>query len=79
MIAVAEGIPFASLSQMSVDRLYTLKGEIARRGIKAHFGVDMPIFIKRRFQHGAIPVESLRLHLAPPKPDYRRQYLSMYT
>jgi asparagine synthase (glutamine-hydrolysing) len=78
VIAVAEAIPFASLSAMSVDRLYSLKGEIARRGVKAHFGVEMPVFAKRRFQHGAIPVDSLRRRLAPPSPDYRRQYLSIY-
>src|SRR5260221_4842326 len=28
VIAVAEGIPFATLSEMSVDKLYSLKGEI---------------------------------------------------
>ncbi len=79
VVAVAEGIPFADLSAMSVDRLYSLKGEIARRGIRAHFGVDMPIFAKRRFQHGAIPVESLRKRMTPPDPDYRGQYLAIYS
>jgi asparagine synthase (glutamine-hydrolysing) len=78
VISVAEGIPFATLSSMSVDRLYSLKGEIARRGIKAHFGVDMPIFAKRRFQHGAIPVERLRRRLGALESDYRRQYLAIY-
>lgn len=78
VISVAEGIPFAALSAMSVDRLYSLKGEIARRGIRAHFGVDMPVFAKRRFQHGAIPVERLRRRLAALEPDYRSQYLAIY-
>jgi asparagine synthase (glutamine-hydrolysing) len=78
VVCVAEGIPFAALSAMSVDRLYSLKGEIARRGIRAHFGVDMPVFTKRRFQHGAIPIGDLRRRLAPPEPDYRRQYLATY-
>jgi asparagine synthase (glutamine-hydrolysing) len=78
VISVAEGVPFAALSAMSVDRLYSLKGEIARRGIRAHFGVDMPVFAKRRFQHGAIPVERLRLRLAALEPDYRSQYLAIY-
>ena len=58
--------------------IYSLKGEIARRGIKSHFGVDMPVFTKRRFQHGAIPVDNLRRRMAPPSPDYRRQFLSIY-
>ncbi len=78
VVGVAEGIPFAELSAMSVDRLYSLKGEIARRGIKAHFGIDMPIFAKRRFQHGAIPVEGLRRRLGTLESDYRRQYLAIY-
>jgi asparagine synthase (glutamine-hydrolysing) len=78
VLAVAEGIPFAALSEMSVDRLYSLKGEVVRRGIKAHFGVDMPVFAKRRFQHGAIPVEGLRRRLGTQEADYRRQYLAFY-
>lgn len=78
VVAVAEGIPFAALSEMSVERLYSLKGEIARRGIKAHFGVDLPVFAKRRFQHGAIPVEGLRRRLATTEIDFRRQYFAMY-
>src|SRR6202030_2173996 len=60
VIAVAEGIPFATLSEMSVPKLYSLKGEIVRRGIKALTGFEMPIFPKRRFQHGAVAVERLR-------------------
>ncbi len=78
VIAVAEGIPFAALSDMSVDRLYSLKGEIARRGIRAHFDVDLPVFAKRRFQHGAIPVNRLRDRLGAREADYRRQYLANY-
>ena len=78
VVSVAEGIPFTEMSKMSVDRLYSLKGEIVRRGIKAHFGIDMPVFAKRRFQHGAIPVEHLRRRLGAPEPDYRQQYLAIY-
>ncbi|PTY02812.1 asparagine synthase [Opitutaceae bacterium EW11] len=78
VVSVAEGIPFATLSGMSVDRLYSLKGEVARRGMKAVFGVDMPIFEKRRFQHGAIPVDGLRRRLGILETDYRRQYLAIY-
>lgn len=78
VVAVAEGIPFAELSGMSVDRLYSLKGEVARRGIQAHFGVDLPIFEKRRFQHGAIAVSGLRQRLSTQEADYRRQYHAIY-
>lgn len=78
VVAVAEGIPFAALSQMSVDRLYSLKGEVARLGIKAHFGIDMPIFEKRRFQHGAISAGHLRRRIGTLEADYRRQYHAIY-
>ena len=56
-IEVAEAIPFAALTQYDVPTLYALKGEIVRRGVKAITGFDMPVFPKRRFQHGAVPVE----------------------
>lgn len=78
VIAVAEGIPFAELSGMAVDRLYSLKGEVVRRGIRAHFGLEMPVFEKRRFQHGAIPVDGLRQRLGTLEADYRRQYHAIY-
>ena len=79
VIGVAEGIPFATLSEMSVDRLYSLKGEIVSRGIKALTGLDMPVFPKRRFQHGAIPVDRLRKRLPTQELQYRKQFLAMYS
>ena len=51
---------------------------MVRRGIKAHFGVDMPVFAKRRFQHGAMPVERLRRRLGALETDYRKQFLAIY-
>jgi asparagine synthase (glutamine-hydrolysing) len=53
VIAVAEGIPFIELTGWSHDRLYDLKGQIVSAGIKAVTGLDLPVFPKRRFQHGA--------------------------
>jgi asparagine synthase (glutamine-hydrolysing) len=79
VIAVAEGIPFATLSQMSIDRLYSLKGEIVSRGIKALTGLDMPVFPKRRFQHGAIALDRLRNRLPAQELEYRKQFLAIYT
>lgn len=78
VIAVAEGIPFIELTQYSVDRLYELKGEIVGRGIKAVTGYDMPVFAKRRFQHGAVPEEKLRRILPETEAAYRRQFHSFY-
>jgi asparagine synthase (glutamine-hydrolysing) len=79
VITVAEGIPFTTLSQMSVDKLYTLKGEIVSRGIKALTGLDMPVFPKRRFQHGALPVDRLRDRLPAREIQYREQFLALYS
>ena len=78
VIEVAEGIPFAALTDMSVEKLYALKGEIVSRGVKAITGLDMPVFPKRRFQHGALPQEKLRQQLPEQESAYRKKYLSLY-
>jgi asparagine synthase (glutamine-hydrolysing) len=78
VVAVAEGIPFTALTEMSVDKLYSLKGEIVARGVKFIAGLDMPVFPKRRFQHGAIPVEQLRRRMPEPEKEYRKQFLALY-
>ena len=78
VISVAEGIPFEALTAMSVEKLYSLKGDIVSRGIKALTGLEMPVFPKRRFQHGALPVNRLRNRLPGRENEYRRQFLSFY-
>ena len=78
VIAVAEAIPFIQLTDYSVDRLYALKGEIVSRGIAAVTGMKMPVFPKRRFQHGAIPEETLRNRLPWREAEYRKKFLSLY-
>ena len=78
VIEVAEGIPFETLTDMSVEKLYALKGEIVSRGVKAITGLEMPAFPKRRFQHGAIPVQHLRQKLSGKEPEYRKEFLSLY-
>ncbi|HEY1847996.1 MAG TPA: asparagine synthase-related protein [Opitutaceae bacterium] len=78
VIAVSEGIPFEKLSGMDVGRLYSLKGEVMARGMRAVTGFEMPVFPKRRFQHGAIPVDELRRTFAASEPAYRRQFLALY-
>jgi asparagine synthase (glutamine-hydrolysing) len=79
VIAVAEAIPFIELTQYEVPRLYRLKGEIVGRGIRALTGVEMPVFPKRRFQHGVLPADSLQEHLPYREAEYRRQFLSLYS
>ncbi|HEY6491510.1 MAG: asparagine synthase-related protein [Terracidiphilus sp.] len=78
VVALAEGIPFIKLTDYNVDRLYELKGEIVARGILGLTGMKMPVFPKRRFQHGAIPEEALRRSLPFQEAEYRRQFLALY-
>ena len=52
VIEVAEGIPFIKLTDWEHNKLYKLKGEIVRRGVEQVTGLTMPVFRKRRFQHG---------------------------
>ena len=78
VIAVAEAIPFIKLTDYSVERLYELKGEIVSRGIAQVTGMKMPVYPKRRFQHGALPVDALRSRLPLREAEYRRQFLSLY-
>jgi asparagine synthase (glutamine-hydrolysing) len=78
VIAVSEAIPFIKITDYSVDRLYELKGEIVSRGIASVTGMKMPVYPKRRFQHGALPVDDLRRHLPLREAEYRRQFLSLY-
>jgi asparagine synthase (glutamine-hydrolysing) len=79
VLEVAEGIPFASLTGYDVPTLYSLKGEIVRRGVKALTGLDLPVFPKRRFQHGALPEEALRARLGSDESDYRRRFHGLYS
>ncbi len=79
VIEVAEAIPFAALTGLSVEKLYALKGEIVSRGVKAVTGLNMPVFPKRRFQHGALPRENLRRHLPNTEAECRKTFLSLYS
>jgi asparagine synthase (glutamine-hydrolysing) len=78
VIEVAEGIPFSELTGMDVEKLYALKGDIVARGVKAITGMDMPVFPKRRFQHGAVKVENLRRRVPSKELELRRQFLATY-
>jgi asparagine synthase (glutamine-hydrolysing) len=78
VIEVAEAIPFAALTGYEVPRLYALKGEIVRRGVKAVTGFDMPVYAKRRFQHGTMPIEQLRHRLGDDERAFRRAFHALY-
>lgn len=78
VIQVAEGIPFSDLTDYDIGKLYALKGEIVRRGVKAITGIEMPIFEKRRFQHGALKVETLRKRVTNRETELRQKFLALY-
>jgi len=78
VMEVAEGIPFAALTRYDVPTLYSLKGDIVRRGVKAVTGIDMPVFPKRRFQHGAMPADAMRARIGDSEAGYRRTFHAIY-
>ncbi len=61
-----------------MEKLYALKGEIVSRGVRAITGIDMPVFQKRRFQHGALRVEQLRQRVPQREAEFRKQFLAIY-
>jgi asparagine synthase (glutamine-hydrolysing) len=78
VVEVAEQIPFAALTEYDVPTLYSLKGEVVRRGVEAVTGFDMPVFPKRRFQHGALPAETMKERLGGSETTYRRAFHDLY-
>ena len=78
VIAVAEAIPFATLTNASTERLYALKGEIVARGIHAVLGTDMPIFPKRRFQHGSVSATAVDRLFPQSEARYRRHFETLH-
>jgi asparagine synthase (glutamine-hydrolysing) len=78
VVEVAEGIPFIELTDWDHEKLYELKGEIVSRGIRALTGFAMPVFPKRRFQHGALADTGLAERLPENPAAYRRLFQSIF-
>ena len=78
VIAMAEAIPFAELTRGSHEALYGLKGEVLRRGLWRVTGLDLPVFPKRRFQHGAVTQEAFRNQFGLHPVRYRSHLLSLH-
>lgn len=79
VIRVAEAIPFPALTEGSHERLYALKGEIVRRGVKAVLGIDMPVYPKRRFQHGSTAPETAAHVFTENEARYRRHFFALHS
>jgi len=79
VIAVAEAIPFAELTEGSHERLYALKGEIVARGVGAVLGLEMPVFPKRRFQHGSVSASQAARVFPQNETRYRRHFETLHS
>ena len=79
VIAVAEAIPFAALTEGSHERLYALKGEIVARGVRSVLGIEMPVFPKRRFQHGSVAAADVARFFPESETRYRRHFESLHS
>jgi asparagine synthase (glutamine-hydrolysing) len=78
VIAVAEAIPFAELTDGSHQALYQLKGEVLRRGLQRVTGCELPVYPKRRFQHGAVPGAVFRSRFGVHPLRYRSHLLDLH-
>ena len=78
VVGVAEAMPFDELTGGSTDALYALKGDVVRRGMRSRFGVDFPVFEKRRFQHGAVDAAVFNGRFAIPPERYRAHFHSLH-
>lgn len=78
VIEVAEGIPFVELTDWNHERLYALKGDIVQRGIAAVTGLSMPVFPKRRFQHGAVDEVAFQELFPAGETPYRQVLSQLY-
>ena len=78
VIEISEGIPYIGMTGWDHQKLYELKGKIVSQGIKAVTGMEMPLFPKRRFQHGAASPEDFRSAFPAKEIAYRREFLSAY-
>ncbi|MEX2573739.1 MAG: asparagine synthase-related protein [Balneolaceae bacterium] len=78
VIDVSEGIPFVHLTRWKHEELYSLKGDIVSRGVKAVTGFDLPVFPKRRFQHGVAEEKDTAKILQGNETEYRNYFSSLY-
>jgi len=79
VIEVSEGIPFIQLTNWKHEELYALKGDIVQRGIKAVTGFDMPVFPKRRMQHGIVDMDDFKKIFPENEMAYRNYFMSLYS
>lgn len=78
VIEVAEGFPFIEMTDWNHEKLYNMKGEIVSAGVKAVTGMEMPVFPKRRFQHGAVTMDTFKSTFPKSDLEYRKAFNRIY-
>lgn len=78
VIEISEGIPYIDMTNWDQSKLYDLKGQIVSAGVKAVTGVEMPVFPKRRFQHGAVSKSDFEKLFPKKEISFRKEFLSLY-
>lgn len=78
VIEISEGIPYIELTDWDHKKLYDLKGRIVSEGVRHITGIKMPVFEKRRFQHGAVSDNDFKKLFPSREIDYRKAFLSNY-
>ena len=74
VIEIAESVPFVSLTDWDHKKLYDLKGQIVAAGVRHVTGVDMPVYEKRRFQHGAADSDTFGAMFPNDDQVYRDEF-----
>ena len=77
VIEIAEAVPFVALTDWDHKKLYSLKGEIVASGVRQLTGTEMPVFEKRRFQHGAADESTFQRMFPAEDQDYRDEFSRM--
>lgn len=78
VVSIAASIPFDDLSRGSLKALYSLKGEIVRRGVSQVLGMELPVFPKRRFQEGATSASAFAIRFDVDPESYRHHFLHLH-
>ena len=78
VIEISEGIPFIDITGWDHKKLYELKGEVVSQGVESITGLKMPVYPKRRFQHGAVSSDTFLKHFPEKEIEYRKEFLSLY-
>lgn len=78
VIEISEGIPYIEMTNWDHNKLYELKGKIVSAGVKCVTGMDMPVFPKRRFQHGAVSTDGFMKQFPEKEIAYRKEFLKNY-